>query len=291
MATSLELDASDVVHDSAGNVRQLRQNWAVHEDGALAHRLQSQEIESHLKGNKLRNHQIREDFPTALAEQNLEVSEAERQYQEYLLKQRSVEAHDAEIARKLAQDLDAVDLEHQRYEAARDEAFAKRLQAMEQRKQGQPRRNMMPLPVPRDQISVPLPHISAKAKGVTRPDPQGTPPLPVLSNGDVLPNMGGHEDETSFHDLRGGLKYNDEQYLVKTAMPAVIKAEPLYANNKPEHYAVSKPLSSNLGSDGAHGGAVGGASKGDYSPELFEAAGLSQRDVVSTSSVVLLYTN
>merc|ERR1712039_639045 len=32
---------------------------------------------------------------------------------------------------------------------------------------------------------------------------------------------------------------NDEQYQVKLARPALVKDEPVYANNKPEHYAVS----------------------------------------------------
>merc|ERR1712110_414228 len=31
----------------------------------------------------------------------------------------------------------------------------------------------------------------------------------------------------------------DEQYQVKLARPALVKDEPVYANNKPEHYAVS----------------------------------------------------
>ena len=40
-------------------VSALRANWAVHEDGALAQKLQSQEISQHLKDNKQRNRQIR----------------------------------------------------------------------------------------------------------------------------------------------------------------------------------------------------------------------------------------
>ena len=46
------------------------------------------------------------------------------------------------------------------------------------------------------------------------------------------------EDDVLPH-VRGGIKYNDEQYLVKLARPAVVTSEPLYANNHPEHYAVS----------------------------------------------------
>ena len=48
----------------SGGVSRLRQNWAVYEDGALAQRLQSQEIQTHLSGNRQRNTQIRTDFPT-----------------------------------------------------------------------------------------------------------------------------------------------------------------------------------------------------------------------------------
>ena len=46
------------------------------------------------------------------------------------------------------------------------------------------------------------------------------------------------EDDVLPH-VRGGIRYNDEQYLVKLARPAVVTSEPLYANNHPEHYAVS----------------------------------------------------
>ncbi len=118
----------------------------------------------------------------------------------------------------------------------------------------------------------------------SRPDPQGTPPLPVLADGDVpqpspastssVAAAGEHVRETSFHDLQGGLKYNDEQYLVKTAIPAVVTAEPLYANNKPEHYAVSDAFpSASAGAAGAEG------ASGSDDLLLGAATGLSQRDV------------
>lgn len=57
--------------------------------------------------------------------------------------------------------------------------------------------------------------------------------------------------------VRNGVKYNDEQYLVKLARPADVIAEPLYANNKPEHYAVSNANTAALLQD-SEGGAVGG---------------------------------
>lgn len=53
--------------------------WLVREDSALAYRLQSEEIHDHYKGNRSRNGQVRQDFPTALQEQIKEKQNAERQ--------------------------------------------------------------------------------------------------------------------------------------------------------------------------------------------------------------------
>merc|ERR1712025_1554133 len=61
----------------------------------------------------------------------------------------------------------------------------------------------------------------------------GTPPLPIMADGDVPGMMEAAED------LPRQIVYNDEQYQVKLARPALIRDEPVYANNKPEHYAVS----------------------------------------------------
>ena len=61
--------------------------------------------------------------------------------------------------------------------------------------------------------------------------------------------------------VRNGVKYNDDQYLVKLARPADVIAEPLYANNKPDHYAVG----------GAVGGIIGLAEgKGEFSAHLMK---------------------
>ena len=233
-----------------GRVSRIRQNWAVREDSALAQRLQMQEIETHLGENRSRNHQIREDYPQAVEEQTKEADLAEMRWRARLMKQKEIEERDNKLAWKMTKELEQQN--DRQYESTRDEIFARRIQNLEQ----QHRRT----PV------------------ATRPEPEGTPPLPVLANGDVPEaSGGGHVREVSFHDLRGGIRYNDDQYLVKTARPALIKAEPLYANNKPEHYAVSNPYPS----EGAVGGAVGGKEEpSQLSPELMAAAGLSQKDLV-----------
>ena len=57
---------------SLGHVSRMRSNWLVYEDGALAEKLQTEEITSHLSNNRRKNTQIREDFPKAFEEQSRE---------------------------------------------------------------------------------------------------------------------------------------------------------------------------------------------------------------------------
>ncbi|XP_004926215.2 uncharacterized protein LOC114249055 [Bombyx mandarina] len=82
-----------------GHVTDLREQWLVRTDGALAHRLQDREISSHLCENRYRNQQIREDFPVAVNEQkDLEHEARLREYS----RRRQAEI-DAEIAREMAE--------------------------------------------------------------------------------------------------------------------------------------------------------------------------------------------
>merc|ERR1711874_196332 len=107
----------------------------------------------------------------------------------------------------------------------------------------------------------------------------GTPPLPVMSDGDVP------EATCSARKI----VYNDEQYQVKLARPALVKDEPVYANNKPEHYAVSakypggaiskipaaSPRRSYMNTQERHHG-----HHQDSEENVVSMAGLSQRDLV-----------
>lgn len=90
--------ASDTM-PKLGHVTDLREQWLVRADGALAHRLQDREISSHLCENRYRNQQIREDFPVAMNEQRdleneLYIREQARRRQADI---------DAEIAREMAE--------------------------------------------------------------------------------------------------------------------------------------------------------------------------------------------
>lgn len=82
-----------------GHVTDLREQWLVRSDGALAHRLQDREISSHLCENRYRNQQIREDFPVAMSEQRDIEHEA---YLRELTRRRQADI-DAEIAREMAE--------------------------------------------------------------------------------------------------------------------------------------------------------------------------------------------
>ncbi|XP_008543457.1 coiled-coil domain-containing protein 50 isoform X2 [Microplitis demolitor] len=79
----------------AGRVNEVCREWLVHEDGALAYRLQDKEIKEHYSGNKVRNAQVREDLPRAKIEQQLE----ELKYHSLIQQQ---EEKDAFIAREVA---------------------------------------------------------------------------------------------------------------------------------------------------------------------------------------------
>ena len=74
MASAASSDSDTL--PSGGHVSRLRAGWSVHEDGALAQRLQTEEISHHLQSNRQRNHQIREDLPRARQEQVREVESA-----------------------------------------------------------------------------------------------------------------------------------------------------------------------------------------------------------------------
>lgn len=95
-----------------GHVTDLREQWLVRTDGALAHRLQDREINSHLCENRYRNQQIREDFPVALSEQ--QGLEHEARLREHA-RRRQAEM-DAEIAREMAE----INLRRQRRQHSAD---------------------------------------------------------------------------------------------------------------------------------------------------------------------------
>ncbi|KAJ6645680.1 Coiled-coil domain-containing protein 50 [Pseudolycoriella hygida] len=111
-----------------GRVTEVCKEWRVHEDNALAQHLQSQEINEHYKGNRYRNQTVREDFPTALSEQNKEKENAERQAALYHQMINEQEEADARVARELAEKMRAEVEMEQRRQAEENERMARKLQ-------------------------------------------------------------------------------------------------------------------------------------------------------------------
>ncbi|XP_055920432.1 uncharacterized protein LOC129952035 isoform X1 [Eupeodes corollae] len=111
-----------------GHVNEVCKEWLVREDGALAYKLQSQEINDFYKGNRYRNEVVRTDFPTALEEQIKEKENAEKQkecYKKYLSEQ---EEHDKQVALEIAEKLEKDLLEQRKREFEESEEMADQLQ-------------------------------------------------------------------------------------------------------------------------------------------------------------------
>lgn len=177
-----------------GHVSQLRQNWSVFEDEAFATKMQHEEINQHYHGNRHRNQQIREDIPQARRVHSIEEQNANQEHYDYKQKLDELAERDAQLARELAWTQESDYESHAHYIAKRDEVFARNLQRIEH-----------------------------DYRQTQRYANTNYTPSQVEEN-DKLQDM-------SYHDLGGGLQYNDEQYQVKIARPATITEEPVYANN------------------------------------------------------------
>ncbi|XP_061386908.1 uncharacterized protein LOC133321853 [Musca vetustissima] len=134
----------------SGHVNEVCKEWLVREDGALAYKLQSQEITDFYKGNRIRNAVVREDFPTALQEQIKEKETAEKQAEAYRRKLKEQEEYDKRVAKEIAEKLER-DLQEQRLRELESERIAQDMQAIYV--------NLPPVPPPsaRDKNKVPPP--------------------------------------------------------------------------------------------------------------------------------------
>lgn len=110
-----------------GRVTEVCQEWMVREDSALAYRLQNQEFNEHLSGNKYRNALVREDFPRAKDEQLREQRMAEQAaaiYQKMLAEQEEI---DNKIAKELADKIEREEKLKKRAVELRDQEVARQL--------------------------------------------------------------------------------------------------------------------------------------------------------------------
>nr|XP_016945694.1 myb-like protein Q isoform X5 [Drosophila suzukii] len=112
----------------SGHVNEVCKEWLVREDGALAYKLQSQEINDFYKGNRYRNAVVREDFPTALHEQIKEKEHAQRRVDAYRRRLTEQEEHDKRVAKEIADKLERDLQEQQQKELQQSELIAKQMQ-------------------------------------------------------------------------------------------------------------------------------------------------------------------
>ncbi|XP_078498989.1 uncharacterized protein LOC144754714 isoform X1 [Lissotriton helveticus] len=114
---------------SLPRVEEVRRDFSVREDGALAHCLQEQEIEQHYASNIQKNKLVQKDIRIA---KRLQDEEDERNKIRSLEKQRQIEERDSEYARVIQEELRRKAEECQRREEE-DKEIAKKLQELEQK--------------------------------------------------------------------------------------------------------------------------------------------------------------
>ncbi|XP_038077633.1 trichohyalin-like isoform X2 [Patiria miniata] len=94
-----------VVTEPAAKVNEIKKEWSVIEDGALAHKLQEEENTTHYSGNISRRRTVRSDIRTAKSAADEEALQAFKEEHDIAEKNRQRELEDAEAAKKLLQDM------------------------------------------------------------------------------------------------------------------------------------------------------------------------------------------
>jgi len=118
----------------SGHVSQLRANWSVFEDEALATRIQHEEIDHHYKGNKIRNQQIRADIPQAKDIQSSEILDAEQRMELYRQQLNDQAEADSRLAVQLALGhRSPLADDDEEYRRRRDEVFARNIHQLSNR--------------------------------------------------------------------------------------------------------------------------------------------------------------
>jgi hypothetical protein len=114
-----------------GKVEQVCRQWLVHEDGGLAYRLQSDEIQDHLKQNKVKSRLVRADLLQAQTMQQFEMLEKQVQHEHQ--QQVMDEQLAKEMQLKLIEEEQRQAIEKQRL-AEQDERLAQKLADKERQK-------------------------------------------------------------------------------------------------------------------------------------------------------------
>ncbi|KAL7647992.1 UNVERIFIED_CONTAM: hypothetical protein RMT77_001608 [Armadillidium vulgare] len=110
-----------------GLVSEVCREWLMHEDQALAYRLQSEEYQHHLGHNRERNAILRKDTPRAREEQLREDEESARAQTQIEIELAEQERRDAALAAAIGAELDRKEHEKERLQELKDRQLAKKL--------------------------------------------------------------------------------------------------------------------------------------------------------------------
>ncbi|KAG8196227.1 hypothetical protein JTE90_007949 [Oedothorax gibbosus] len=111
-----------------GKVESVCREWLVREDGVLAYKLQTEEIQHHYGHNKERSQLVRSDFQEARTAQKSEEEEALAMHLEYERILKEQEDQDAYLAQQLQEKIMKEEMEHQRRIEEEDQRIALELQ-------------------------------------------------------------------------------------------------------------------------------------------------------------------
>ncbi|XP_035226342.1 coiled-coil domain-containing protein 50-like [Stegodyphus dumicola] len=122
---------ADEVNIPEGKVEAVCREWLVREDGVLAYKLQTEEIQHHYGHNKERNQLVRSDLQEARTAQKTEEEEAAMVKMAYEKMLKEQEDHDAFIAHQLQEKILKEEMDRQKQIELEDQRIALELQRKE----------------------------------------------------------------------------------------------------------------------------------------------------------------
>ncbi|KAH9508770.1 hypothetical protein Btru_049866 [Bulinus truncatus] len=117
-----------------GKVQEVRKQWTVHEDGALAYQIQNEEIDHHYGMNRYNRRLVREDIPVAKTVQSEEELLRQQERLRELAVLKAMTEEDEKIAKRIAEQLKHEVVKSDIKPAVDDEELARQLQEKEKRR-------------------------------------------------------------------------------------------------------------------------------------------------------------
>ncbi|CAL1548646.1 unnamed protein product, partial [Lymnaea stagnalis] len=117
-----------------GKVQEVRKQWSVHEDGALAYQIQNEEIDQHYGLNRFNRRMVREDIPVAKIVQSEEEIRLQQERLRELAKLKIQAEEDEKVAKKISEQLKLEAVRKEVDVELDDEELARLLQEKEKKR-------------------------------------------------------------------------------------------------------------------------------------------------------------